>query len=310
MYYWNQVSENQTLKHELLAVKGVRKVQIATAFLSKEGVNLLVEMKQVYKLKKENITLYLSSEFSGDKPHEMLRKLFIFCNVKIIFDRTFHPKAYFIGGAENKLIFGSSNFTAGGMHRNVEFNFVGVPNEHDIAEENKFFDFCNRLAVDVNDDIINYYEENYPEIEKLKSAHKKLRAKLSGFKNKDDAFTFADYNIEDYYFTFEDYETFFIRNQKLSRSEIHKKRRSVQEKMLEIHTNIYPQIKKMGIACHKREDNITSLITPCVFNHHTVAWNGVRYGKHRKKLTNIILATLKRMLCMDFKNTDVCSIAL
>jgi len=280
MYYWNhQTHETQSLKNELLNAKGVKKVRIATAYLSAEGVAVLDEMKQAYGLQKYDITVYLSAEFSSDKPHELLKRLSDICVVKIIFDRTFHPKVYAISGDENKVIYGSSNFTSGGLQKNIEFNYIGMPSESDLAALNKFFDFCDRLAVVVNGDVIEYYENNSSEIEKLNSAQRKLRSKLQGFVKKDDAFSESDYEIEDYYFTFEDYETFFVRNQKLNNKEITEKRRRVQEKMLKIHSRIYPQIKKLGISCHKREDNITSLINPCVYNHHTVAWNGVRYGK-------------------------------
>ena len=280
MFHWNrQTRESKTIKDELLTVMGARKVRIATAFLSSEGASTLEEMKQTYKLKNTDITLYLSAEFSSDKPHEILKRLADICIVKIIFERTFHPKVYMINGTENKLLFGSSNFTLGGLQNNVEFNYIGIPSTQELSLVDDFFEYCEKMAISVDDDIIDFYAANASELEKAKNAQRKIRAKLHGFHKKDDAFSESDYAIENYYFTYEDYETFFIRNQALNDKGIRIKRQKVQEKMLKIHSRVYPQIKKMGIACHKRPDNITSLIIPCLYNHHVVAWNGVRYGK-------------------------------
>ena len=285
MFYWNrQTQKSSTLKEELLSVENAKKIRIATAFLSAEGVSVLDKMKQKYNLNTADITLYLSAEFSTDNPHEMLKRLSVICTVKIVFERNFHPKVYMINGAKNKLLYGSSNFTLGGLQNNVEFNFVGTPSNDELLAVDSFFEYCDKLATEANDDVIQYYADNSLEIEKLKTTQKKIREKFNGFHKKDDAFSMSDYDIADYYFTYEDYETFFIRNHRLNDKSIRVKRQVVQSKMLKIHDLIYPRIQKMGIACHKRPDNITSLIIPCVYNHHIVAWNGVRYGKTPKEI--------------------------
>ena len=73
MYYWNKVTENKTtLEEELLELEAVNEVYIGTAFFSSEGLRILKEIIAKYKLKKNRVKIYLSSEFSQDKPHELL----------------------------------------------------------------------------------------------------------------------------------------------------------------------------------------------------------------------------------------------
>lgn len=127
--------------------------------------------------------------------------------------------------------------------------------------------------------MIKYYRDIQNEIEDLHNIQRKLSAKLTGFTHKDDSFSLDDYDINNYYFKYEDYETFFPRNQKETGTSIIDKRKKVQTKMLNIHQQIYPSIKSLGIAHHKRKENITSLIVPHPINQYSVGWLGVRYGK-------------------------------
>ncbi len=280
MYYWRHKTEaGTTLESELLSCKSVSKVIIASAFLSKDGVRILQQIKDTYLLKKENITLYLSAQFSSDKPYEVLEQLSGLCNAKIIFDHNFHAKVYYFRGKPDKLIYGSSNFTKGGMAGNVEFDFIGTPSPDDIKSVSSFFEACERIAQEVSPEIVKYYKDIQSEIEDLNKVQKKLSAKLMGFTHKDDPFSPDDYDVDNYYFNYEDYETFFPRNHKGTGSAITDKRKRVQSKMLSINQQIYPSIKTLGIAHHKRKENITSLIETRPINQYSVRWLGVRYGK-------------------------------
>ncbi len=280
MYYWKHKTEaGTTLEGEFLSCKSVSKVTIASAFLSAEGVRMLRQIKDRYLLQKEDITLFLSASFSSDKPGEILEQLSGLCNTKIIFDHSFHAKVYLFRGNPDKLIYGSSNFTGGGVFRNIEFDFIGTPSPDDIKSVTSFFDTCEHIAQLVDAEVVKYYKDIQSEIEELHKVQQKLSAKLSGFTHKDDPFAPDDYDIADYYFTYEDYETFFPRNQRGIGSAIADKRKRVQIKMLSIHQQIYPSIKKLGIAHHKRKENITSLIVPHPINQYSVGWLGVRYGK-------------------------------
>ncbi|SDL66134.1 hypothetical protein SAMN04488502_101486 [Dendrosporobacter quercicolus] len=70
------------MESELLSCKSVSNVIIASAFISADGVRILRQIKDTYSLKKENITLYLSAQFSSDKPHKILEQLSELCNTE------------------------------------------------------------------------------------------------------------------------------------------------------------------------------------------------------------------------------------
>ena len=144
---------------------------------------------------------------------------------------------------------------------------------------NSFFSFCDFISKEINDDIIKYYEDNQKKISELYHTQKKLTMTLTGFTHQNDAFLPDDYDIDDYFFDYSDYETFFFRNRKKNGVDIKVKRERIQSKMLDIHQEIYPSVKKLGIAHHKRKENITSLIIPHPINQYSVGWLGVRYGK-------------------------------
>ncbi|OPJ62569.1 hypothetical protein CLORY_16990 [Clostridium oryzae] len=93
LFYWHSKVENgNTLKEELFGLDKISIVRIASAYFSKEGLEILKELRDKHLLKKQNIHLYLSPEFSIDKPHELLEELKEFCNVYIVFNIRFHPK--------------------------------------------------------------------------------------------------------------------------------------------------------------------------------------------------------------------------
>lgn len=286
MYYWNKNTENNTtLEEELFELVTAKEIYIGTAFFSKDGMRMLKELSKKYNLKKDKIKLFLSSEFSQDKPHELLRELLKICTVGIVFDKTFHSKVYLIKGtSKSKLIYGSSNFTSGGFKNNIEFDSIEFVDNGALEGVDKFFSFCEFKSTLVDDDVIAYYEENSQIIADLHIIQKKLRKKLNGYIHQQDALEEDKLDIDNYYFTFKDYETFFVHNQTRDDSDIREQRKIVQDKILAIHKKIYPIVKKMGIECHWRAENITSLIKPCVYNKGRVGWMGVRYGKTKDEV--------------------------
>ncbi|MHB1453904.1 MAG: phospholipase D family protein [Saccharofermentanales bacterium] len=280
MFYWKgKTGNNLTLSEELLSCGSIKSVQIATAFLSGDGVAVVRQLIEKYQLTKERITLYLSEQFSPDKPGDLLEQLYEICTVKVLLDQSFHAKVFLLAGVETKLIYGSSNLTAGGFVRNVEFDYIGTPSSEELMKVKEFFDYCERHSTAASGDMIAYYKEQQPTLDELMKAQRHLKKRLTGFFKKDDPFSEDKYDLSDSYFSFEDYETFFPRNVQSYDSQTRHRRLSVQEKMLIVHRMIYPQIRKLGIAHHKREKNITSTIEPNVYNHHSVGWIGIRYGK-------------------------------
>lgn len=284
MYYWDKKMNKTTLEDELLCSSDIRELYIGTAFISKHGADILEKIIDKYQLHKRHVHLYLSSEFSTDRPHELLKKLMDPAQVKIFIHYSFHAKVYYLKGKRSKAIYGSSNFTEGGFLRNIEFN-----NDEDLTAEKeeqikKFFDFCERKSVAADDKMIQFFIDNQAEIEEIKRNNKNLQKKMRGFITAEDPIDEDDYDIENYYFDFQDYETFFPRNEARNDQDIRARRLVVQRKMLSIHKMIYPQIQRLGINCHWNEKNITSMTIPCEYNRGRVAWLGIRYGKLKKEI--------------------------
>lgn len=280
MFYWRGKTQNNlTLAEELLSCNSIKAAHIATAFISNAGVDIMRQLAEKHSLPKERITIYLSEQFSSDKPGEILCRLSKICTVKILLDKNFHPKVYLITGVENKLIYGSSNLTDGGFFRNIEFNYVGKPSAEELSEVRRFFEFCENQATAVNEELIRHYKEQQPVFDEINKSQQRAKGRLISFIRRNDPFSAEEYDFTNSYFAFDDYEAFFERNAKTSHTEINQRRISVQQKMLAIHKLAYPAIKKLGIAHHKRAENITSTIFPSVYNLHSVGWLGVRYGK-------------------------------
>ena len=101
-------------------------------------------------------------------------------------------------------------------------------------------------------------------------------------------------DINDYYFTDEDYDLFIEEKQTQNGNVIREDRKIAQEKLLDLNSKLLPKLQiegHMDLHNHKNPDNITSLIFPCVYNKGMVNWIGVRYGKHKD-----FIALLNEML--------------
>lgn len=182
MFIWNQrADQGKSLPEELLNAHSVHRVRIATAFFSAKGLALLQRMKERYQLERENIVLYLSSEFSMDQPDQLLAALTEICETRISFRRMFHPKVYDLQGEEDKLIFGSANFTGGGMADNVEFISVLHPNQQQKEEVHSFFAYCDTISLPVDEEMIRFYEENGSAFAAFQSEQKAMKRRLSGY---------------------------------------------------------------------------------------------------------------------------------
>ncbi|MFX3637060.1 MAG: phospholipase D family protein [Candidatus Pristimantibacillus sp.] len=285
-YYWH----GEAYKNEFSNLKNLKNLKIATAYISNYGIDLLKEVILMNKLKKVDVEVFLSPEFSYNKPSEMLNVLRTIANTYLVISIPFHAKVVLAESIDlkNKVMFGSSNFTEGGIERNIEFDLI---RNLETTQENEkfklFFDFCRNNSQLVNQEIINSYLGNEAEFEELNKLNKKIKKKLVMFKNKDDSFDDEDYDLKDYFFQFEDYEAFFYRNEQRKDKGMMQQRTNVREKMLEIHEAIYNDIQALNLHCHRRKGNITSLIIPSDYNKKRVGWLGVRYGKSPKELDTL-----------------------
>lgn len=286
MYYW-EYREKDSLETRIMEIQNIKHLYIATAYFSEKGLKILRKLVDQNHLSKSKVSVYLSSEFTRIQPHRLLKQLCEIANVKIFFNRSFHAKVYYFKGKISWGMFGSSNLTEGGFSRNIEFDCLRETDEEMESALNYFFDFCKENADDVNEDVMRYYEENQERLQELLENERKIRKELRGYLRQTDAIQEEKIDLKDFYFTFQDYETFFRRNEKRKDSEIRRHRIEVQKKLLKIHERIYPEIKKLGVYCHWSPNHITSLTETSPFNHYRVGWLGVRYGKSKEEI-NIV----------------------
>lgn len=294
IFYWHHKNEKgKTLREELLSCDKVSKIKIATAYLSMEGIKVISELKEKYNLNINNIEVYISPEFSMDQPHILLKRLVELCKVYMVFNNKFHAKVYFIKGQDkDKLIFGSSNLTYGGLSKNIEFDSINEIDKEEV-KLNMFFDYCRNSSKEVENEIILFYEKQSQILKSLVENKKKLEREIYKFQNNNDAFDKDTYDLNNRYFNFDDYETLFLRNQSLNDIEINNRRKTIQNKILAVNEYIYNDVKRLGVYHHWRNSNITSLIRPCKYNNGKVGWVGARYGKHEEEIKALNLGADK-----------------
>lgn len=279
-YYWH----GNALLEEWRKFSGVQSLKVATAYFSSYGLKLIQEMASNNKLSKDKVELFLSPLFSYQQPSKLLDEARKVATVYIVESIPFHAKVYWLktkSGNEH-VVFGSSNLTMGGFERNIEFDLIKeIVGSEEAKKFEMFFDFCRNSSSKVNDETIDTYRENEKDLEELQKIEAQIKKKMLTHTQLDDPFDDSSYELQDYYFQYEDYELLFPRNQQRKDSNINKQREQLQAKMMRIHHNIYlSKVKpQLGLQCHKRTQNITSLIVPCDFNKNRVGWIGVRYGK-------------------------------
>lgn len=297
-YYW----QGNLLKNELLNIKDAKKLIIATAYFSLYGLDILKEIISTNKLSRKQITIYLSPEFTSNNPGHLLEETQKIAVTYIVSKIPFHSKMVYVENNQYiNLIFGSSNFTKGGIEKNIEFDTIWkIP----LATEEKelidtlnkvkmFFDFIRSNSILVNEEIIKSYHDIKSKLDDILKTQKNIRKNLFSFLVKEDSFDEDEYGLENYYFNFQDYEVFFLRNVGRNDGQILKQRKDIQLKMIAIHQKIYSRIKKLNLYCHWRPENITSLIKPAVYNKYKVEWLGVRYGKDKSELDILNKGALK-----------------
>lgn len=167
-FIWGENS----IEDEILPLSNITKVTIASAYISKYGLEFIEKLKEKNSLTNDDIELYISSEFSTENPYELLKKANEICDVYIIADKFFHAKVYYLKTSSglNKVVFGSSNMTLGGFKNNLEFNASGsVGDPGNIMADNnneveKFFEYCRKIARRVDEDVLEVYQMSLPRL--------------------------------------------------------------------------------------------------------------------------------------------------
>lgn len=286
MFYWSKDDNRFELEKRFQSISGIKEIFIATAYLSKGGLEILQRLLERCPVEKDRVTVCLSPEFSDDHPSDILIELNRIAKVRIAKDdRFFHPKLYYIKSkTESLLIFGSSNFTTGGFNNNIEFDSICTPSSDEINQLERFINFCKLHTVELSGEHIDFYKNQESKLTELKKIKAQITQQLGNFEKRDDPFSVDTYDLTDYYFSFHDYEVFFSRNVSDNSSRLVMQRKVVQEKLLKIHSIIERRINALNLYAHWDKSNITSLTYPCLYNKNRVDWMGIRYGKSRKEI--------------------------
>lgn len=286
MFYWDKDDNSVKLEAQLQSINKVKEIFIASAFLSIDGVAILQKLVEHYNIKKENITICVSEEFSDDRPSEILNALDKIANVRISKgDRLFHPKLYFFKGENDSLlIYGSSNLTGAGFGRNIEFDNICKPSHDETIELENFIQYCFKHTNALTKSHIDFYKSQEEKLSELKKLKIKLQSQLKSYEKRDDPFTEDTYNIADFYFNFADYEVLFSRNSTANNSEISTRRKKLKGKLLEINKAVEQRIKALNLYVHWNKNKITSLDYPSIYNKNVVNWMGIRYGKRKEEV--------------------------
>ncbi len=316
----NLLYSGTIIKKKLIEQNGINKIKIATAFISQYGIDVLKEIIKINNISKENVELYLSYKFTDEGFSEILNQLINISKIKLI-DKL-HAKVYFLEGEKNLLIYGSANFTKGGLISNLEFYNMEEDQkiiQDNILSLNLFFEKCKEKGTLVDKILIEKYKnyENELNMETEKNYNlvsSKIFKDIIGINSTID--NDPKYNkIENFYFNKEDYETFEKYNVNENNSNIRYKRKIIQQKLLDINNDIKDEIKKYNLYNHWNPDNITSSIIPNIFNNYAVNWIGIRYGRNKEEIDslNVNLSSkddsklgFQKYSCLQFNLTLTC----
>ncbi|MFP2994365.1 phospholipase D family protein [Spongiivirga sp. MCCC 1A20706] len=174
----------------------------------------------------------------------------------------FHPKVYLFRNGEHWTGFvGSGNCTRGGIESNLEMT-LKTEDEHVTADLVKWFNlYYQKHGTNLTQEFIDDYEVLFSA---RKYLEEELRAKVSSFKNETGVSKgrrkLSDYVFTNQFFQFEHYNAFTGRKPILDTPETRQERFKVQEKLLELHKKLYPEIQKRGwdVYEHHMPQHITS----------------------------------------------------
>ncbi|KQU24049.1 hypothetical protein ASG65_19125 [Bacillus sp. Leaf13] len=280
-YFWKQRSFWDDIEHEMM-VNQPRKIIISSAYLSLKGVEYLKNLSEKYNLNRESIKVYCSIDFNDEKPADILQVLYPFTSTFLVVQPFLHSKIYEFHLLDKVLFYhGSANLTDGGISQNTEFMSKVTHGKSPISD---FWEHITENSIAVTKDVISLFETYQKTLPpRVKKKDETLKEKLEKLKeNQQKIKKYPD--LTGFYFEVEDYITVSKEWYKVSSSEATKRRKVIQDKLLSLHKEIEPKVKRWDLHPHYHKDYISSGITPSVFNHGRVGAIWVRYGKHKNEL--------------------------
>ncbi|CAM3975861.1 hypothetical protein FO499_27150 [Bacillus anthracis] len=280
-YFWRQHTFWDDIEYEVVKNKP-KKIVISSAYLSPTGIEYLRELCKEINLKRDDIIVYCSIDFNDTKPADILEVMCSFSKAFLVVDPFLHSKIYEFHCEDNVVFYhGSANLTEGGISRNFECM------SKDVLEHSPICDFWEHLSVnciEVTEEVIALYQSHQKTLpSKIQKNNETLQRDLENIKEKQYKMkTYPD--LSGFYFDVDDYITVSKEWYKASNSASIKRRKVIQDKLLALHKEIEPMVKKWDLHPHYHKDYIASGIIPSVFNHWRVGAIWVRYGKHKGEL--------------------------
>lgn len=263
---------------------GVTTVQLASAYFSKYGLDLVQDLVDRHHLTRDKVTVFLGADFDAENPGHILRELTKLAVVYVV-DKPIklHAKVLLLGGKTPTLLFGSSNYTQGGWVDNLEFNVRERLSEDQVRHVSHFFGRCRDISRLVDEQLIQAYEVIHEQLVELWRSRLALEHGLRRALFSVDPFDRSTYDLSSRLFKFEDYEVFFDRLSGLKGGVLKDRRSEVRHKLLGIHDIVAPvAAMDMALTTHWDSRHVTSSITPNDFNHQRVGWLGVRYADQKR----------------------------
>ena len=164
----NKDSEKKILSSVIDNLMSCDEFSFAVAFLTSGGVQSLHNTFKDLEERNVKGTIIISDYQTFTQP-EGMRKLNKFKNIKTFFlrDRRFHGKSFlFKKGSKHNLIIGSSNLTQDALSKNLEINIQVTANGNSkvINEISAIIQKYKKLSIELDDNVINEYEEAYKEV--------------------------------------------------------------------------------------------------------------------------------------------------
>lgn len=283
-YIWNQGD----FLEELKSITDIEGINIASAYLSRYGANLISEICDCNQINQKSVNVFLSVEFTEKDSVKILKRLQEFATVFLVATPFMHSKVYEFHCNNELILFnGSANLTENGVSRNIEMmskeKFVNSPLD-------SFWMKLKEQSILLNDEVLALYE-SIEELATYSSPYKrewnKIASIILDMKDKREVAEEKqeeNYSLDGHFFNAYDYETVSKKWWKDSSKEAIKRRKIIQDKLLSIHEELSPVMKTLDLHHHPNPQNITSGIIPNEYNHGKVGWIGLRYGKEGNEL--------------------------
>ncbi len=203
--------------------------------------------------------------------------------MKIFTNNFFHPKVYLfsLNDGAKKAFIGSGNFTLGGFQKNEELSYM-ISSEADVQGIDEWFTKYSNKSVPLTKEIISEYEKIYFAAKRREKQNREEKKQFNDLIT--GSFNWENLNLQNSYFTQEDYLTFSNENASLEDGAIKEKRIKVLNKFLLLHQQLVEHIKRWNWHPHPNSIHYVSSIDPNFQPENKVKAMWLAYGRPKEEL--------------------------